>query len=96
MSHPFVARSLRRRIAAFPRPFVPSCLRAFVPLLFLLPTLAASAQELLVAPENGQGVYTPGQPILWTVQVKGTDVAEAAFIVKKGGITELSKGKATL
>ncbi len=54
------------------------------------------SQELLVAPENGQGVYQPGQAIRWTVRVKGAEVSEAAWTVKKGGMTELAKGKAVL
>ena len=44
-------------------------------------------------PDNGRGVYQPGQTIRWSVQVKGPAAAEAAYVVKKGGQTELAKGK---
>ncbi|MCX7044385.1 MAG: acetylxylan esterase [Candidatus Sumerlaeota bacterium] len=63
----------------------------------LLLAAASLAQELLVAPENGKGVYQPGQTIRWTMQVKGAaEVSEAAYVIKKGGISELAKGKAAL
>ena len=53
-------------------------------------------QELLVIPDSAQGVYEPGQIIHWKVQLKGADASEAGFVLKKGGLTELAKGKVPL
>lgn len=64
----------------------------FVVGLCLLLAPIARGQELLVAPENAQGVYQPGETIRWNVLVKGSDVSEAAFILKKGGMTEVKRG----
>ncbi len=61
----------------------------------LLPAVSI-AQELLVAPDSVQGIYQAGQTIRWKVQVKGTDVSEAAFTLKKGGLKEVTKGKVPL
>jgi cephalosporin-C deacetylase len=58
--------------------------------------LAGRGQELVVTPEGVQGVYQPGQAIGWNLQVKGTEVAEASFTIKKGGMTEIAKGKVAL
>jgi len=66
-----------------------------VPFCLLL-SAVAGGQELSVTPDNAQGVYQPGQTIRWEVQVKGADVSEAAFVLKKGGLVELSKGKVSL
>jgi hypothetical protein len=41
-------------------------------------------------------IYQPGQTIRWKVQVKGADVSEAAFTLKKGGLKEVTKGKVPL
>lgn len=61
----------------------------------LLPAVSLS-QELLVSPDNAQGVYQPGQTIRWKVEVKGAEASEAAFTVKKGGMAEVAKGKIAL
>ena len=74
-----------------PRTIRPS----FAITLCLLFAAVGHAQELLVAPENGTGIWQPGT-IRWTVQVKGAEVAEATYVVKKGGMSELAKGKAVL
>ena len=63
-----------------------------VAICFILPA-ASIGQELLVAPDSAQGVYEPGQTIHWKVQLKGVEVSEAGFVLKKGGLTELAKGK---
>jgi cephalosporin-C deacetylase-like acetyl esterase len=55
-----------------------------------------SGQELVVSPDNATGIYQPGETIRWQVQVKGGDVAEAAFVVKTGGLTEMAKGNVAL
>jgi hypothetical protein len=64
----------------------------FAVALSVLPSVSI-AQELLVALENAQGIYQPGQTIRWRVQVKGADVSEAAFTLKKGGLKEVARGK---
>ena len=64
--------------------------------LCLVLATVSRGQELLVAPDNAQGIYQPGQTVRWKVQVKGADVSEAAFVVKNGGMTELTKGKVAL
>ncbi len=66
-----------------------------VAICFLLPTVSVG-QEVLVTPDSAQGIYQPGQTILWKVRVKDIDVSEAAFVIKKGGLTELTKGKIAL
>jgi cephalosporin-C deacetylase-like acetyl esterase len=66
-----------------------------VAVCLLLPAVSIG-QELLVAPDSAQGIYQPGQIIRWKVQAKGAGAAEAAYVLKKGGLTELSKGKVPL
>lgn len=53
-------------------------------------------QEILVKPDHEQGLYQPNQAIRWNVEVKSADVSEAEFVVKKGGMTELTRGKLSL
>ena len=68
--------------------------RSLIPLAVgLLCLNFARSQELSIKPDNGLGVYQPGQAIHWDIQVKNGEASEAAFTVKKGGMTELSKGK---
>jgi cephalosporin-C deacetylase-like acetyl esterase len=62
----------------------------------VLLSAVSRGQELLVTPENPQGVYQPGQTIGWRLEVKGAEVSEATFVLKKGGMTELTKGKVPL
>jgi cephalosporin-C deacetylase len=64
--------------------------------LVVLLVSSSRGQELRVAPDNPQGVYLPGQTARWDVQVKGAEVSEAAFILKSGGQTELTRGRITL
>ena len=66
-----------------------------VAICLVLPDVSIG-QELLVAPDSANGIYQPGQTIRWKVQVKGAEVPEAAFVLKKGGLTELTKGKVRL
>lgn len=61
---------------------------AFLPLLIL----PARSQELKVAPANKTGVYGPGREIRWSVDVKGADISEAAYVLKSGGMAEIAKG----
>ena len=64
--------------------------------LGLLLASLSRAQELTVAPDNATGIYQPGQAIHWKVQVTGADVSEAAYTVKRGGLTEVTKGQVAL
>ena len=66
-----------------------------VAICLVLPVVSVG-QELLVAPDSANGIYQPGQTIRWKVQVKGADVSELAFVLKKGGLTELTKGSVPL
>ena len=66
-----------------------------VAICLVLPAVSIG-QELLVAPDSAQGLYQPGQTIRWKVQVKNADVSEATFVLKKGGLAELAKGKVQL
>ena len=68
----------------------------FAVALGVLISAVSSGQELTVAPDCARGVYQPGQAIHWTVQLKGAEASEAAFVVRKGGMTEVAKGKAAL
>lgn len=68
----------------------------FAVALCLLVPAASRCQELIVAPDHAQGVYQPDQTIRWNLQVKGVDVSEVTYIIKKGGLAEWAKGKATL
>ena len=72
-------------------------LRAFYATAFCLvvPFLAQS-QELKVAPGNTSGVYKTGEQIHWNIEVKGDEFSEAAYLIKKGGMTEISKGTVVL
>jgi cephalosporin-C deacetylase len=53
-------------------------------------------QELLVTPEAAQGIYQPGAPIRWNVEVKGAAITEATVTLKKGGLTEFAKDQISL
>ena len=66
-----------------------------VAICLVLPAISIG-QELVVAPDSATGLYQPGQIIRWKVQVKSGSVFDAAFVLKKGGLTELTKGKVPL
>jgi len=57
---------------------------------------ACVAQEIVVTPQNTSGVYTPGQKIQWKVEVKGGNVSEVNYALKKGGLTVMKEGKLAL
>ena len=65
------------------------------PLLLLLSTVAANAQQLTVTPEKEAPIYSIGEPITWSIRVKG-DGAQAIqnvnYVVKKDGQTIVSQG----
>ena len=56
----------------------------------------ANAQELRVAPDNASGVYRRGDLIGWKIEAKGSEVREADYVLKSGGMTEVAKGKLPL
>src|ERR1019366_2546562 len=64
--------------------------------LCILLTALARGQEVLIVPENGQGVYQPGQTIRWNIQVKDAAASRASFVLKTGGLTEMRKGEVSL
>lgn len=76
---------LQRRIL----PWVPRA-------LYLLLCAGLSAQEVRIRPANEQGIYQPGETIRWNLQVKGLEDAQASYVLKKGGLTEVSQGVAKL
>jgi len=59
-------------------------------------TTTGRGQELLVKPEHEQGLYAPGEVIRWAVEVKDSSASEVFFVAKKGGVTELSRGRVSL
>jgi cephalosporin-C deacetylase-like acetyl esterase len=64
--------------------------------LLMLLWAVSSGQELVVTPDHPQGIYQPGQTIHWKVQLQGAEASEAVYVVKKGGMAELAKGKVAL
>jgi cephalosporin-C deacetylase len=64
--------------------------------LFLLLCVRLSGQELQVRPANEQGIYQPGEAIRWNIHVKGFETAQAAYVLKKGGLTEINQGTVNL
>jgi cephalosporin-C deacetylase len=77
--------SLQRRI-----------LQSLTVTLFLLLCLRLSGQELQVRPANEQGIYQPGEAIRWNIRLKDSETAQASYVLKKGGLTEISQGTANL
>jgi len=69
-------------------------------LLALLCFATATADPVIqVAPDVESGVYEPGQPVTWSVQVKAGDAAGAGkvtYVVRPGGAGESAKGEAEL
>jgi cephalosporin-C deacetylase-like acetyl esterase len=67
--------------------------------LVLLIALPGFAQEITVTAAKPGGVYTTGEKIVWHVAVTGegaTDIAKVAYVLKKGGLTEVGRGELTL
>lgn len=67
--------------------------------VFVLGLLFSSlvhGQELVVTPDNGRGVYQPGETIRWNIQLTGANATEAIYTLKKGGMIELTKGTVPL
>ncbi|HUR38300.1 MAG TPA: acetylxylan esterase [Planctomycetota bacterium] len=69
-------------------------------LLALLCFATATADPVvLVAPDVESGVYEPGKPVTWSVQVKAGDAVGAGkvtYVVRPGGTGESAKGEAEL
>src|SRR4051812_39426810 len=69
-------------------------------LLALLCFATATADPVvLVAPDVESGVYEPGKPVTWSVQVKAGDGAGAGkvtYVVRPGGAGESAKGEVEL
>ena len=91
------ARDRRQQQSMNSNPIRSIAARAFASLaLCLAQAVVSLGQEILIAPDHDRGVYSPGEPIHWNLQVKGADVSEAAYIVKQGGLTETAKGTVSL
>jgi cephalosporin-C deacetylase len=69
-------------------------------LLALLCFATATADPVVqVAPDVESGVYEPGKPVTWSVQVKSGDAVGAGkvtYVVRPGGAGESAKGEADL
>jgi cephalosporin-C deacetylase-like acetyl esterase len=65
-------------------------------LLLSLTSLAAA--DIVIAPANKTGIYDIGQTVQWTVKATGddADVKEAAYVIKRNGLTEVAHGKVDL
>lgn len=59
-------------------------------------TACARAQTLCLTPDHAGGTYLTGETVTWQVAVTGATPVEAAYAVKKGGLTELAKGRIPL
>ena len=59
-------------------------------------TAASWGQTLTVTPDHADGKYAAGETARWLVEVKDGTSAEADYVVKKGGLTEVAKGKGLL
>jgi cephalosporin-C deacetylase-like acetyl esterase len=58
---------------------------------------SALAQRLVITADHTAGVYKTGEKVRWRVRWEGADApAELEYIVKKGGLTEIGKGRLTL
>src|SRR4051794_12592436 len=59
---------------------------------------AANAQRLVANPDHPDGIYHAGDTVKWRVQWEGGGTPPATFdyVLKKGGLTEVGKGTATL
>jgi cephalosporin-C deacetylase-like acetyl esterase len=68
----------------------------FVLLLISLSAAWLGAQELVITPAKLPGVHQPGDLVQWRVEVKGSNVAQAAYVLKSGGVKEIGKGKVDL
>ena len=64
--------------------------------LAALLTAGARAQVVTLAPDHPDGHYHAGETAAWQVAVTGGAPAEAAFVVKQGGLTERARGRVAL
>jgi cephalosporin-C deacetylase len=65
-------------------------------LVFAVPVFA---QEIVVQAVKAGGVYAVGEKIVWRVSVQGEgagNIAKVAYVLKKGGLTEIARGEITL
>lgn len=65
-------------------------------LAVLLAAATSWSLELTVTPDHPTGVYQPGEKVVWKIEVKGGTAETADFVIKKGGLTEVAKGKQAL
>ena len=77
-------------------PFRRRILQSVTGAFFLLLCVQLFGQELQVRPVNEQGIYQPGEAIGWNIRLKGAEAAQASYVLKKGGLTEVSQGSVNL
>lgn len=71
---------------------------ASAPLLRLLlttvlaPLAGAAEPELSITPLKADGVYQPGEAIVWRVEAPAGTGGEATYVIKTGGLTEVGHG----
>jgi cephalosporin-C deacetylase len=98
-----------RSLSPFPRPYpfhltakrgarLPAAL--WVCLSLAITAWAADpAPRLAVTCDHGDAVYAAGEPIRWHIEAKGessSNLVEAAYALKQGGLTVLREGKVAL
>ena len=66
--------------------------RLLVSIALMSPVAAGAA--IIAIPDRADGVYFPGETVLWTLRWEGTRAPPESprFVVKAGGLTELSSG----
>jgi cephalosporin-C deacetylase len=69
--------------------------RAVVVLVVLTACTGALAQEIIATPSKPLGVYALGEPIAWSVEVRGegaAQVSELHYVLKKNGLSVMREG----
>jgi cephalosporin-C deacetylase-like acetyl esterase len=72
--------------------------RWVVALLFVLAG-AVSAQEIVLTADHADGVYAPGEKVVWRVETKGDKadtIKQAKYAIKNGGFAVLKQGSVDL
>jgi len=54
------------------------------------------SQDLVITPEAIDGIFPSGQPVRWTLELRGAEAASADFVVRRGGLTEVAQGHTQL
>ncbi|MCC6755313.1 MAG: acetylxylan esterase [Solirubrobacterales bacterium] len=78
------------------RPYPSSRGLQLLAVIILIGAAPSRGQQIVVKPEHDLGVYRAGQVIRWNIELKGVEASETSYQLKKGGLTELSRGKVDL